>query len=194
MTRRRIEQSTFDLCSSQSNSVRNSLSQNPPTELSTPEPSESSLGDSTEQLTLSQASSQELAKVPEYSAHTSWLGCCCEDSCGEAKRPWDAGYVRVAQPTVEAGQDMVVHFESAPQPPPPVVVARKVEKEVPQKAQRQTFPLPTTSSTELGGDNDWRRSYAEPSVRISTNDNGIGPFLSSLKMNRRKVLRSSDFN
>ena len=104
------------------------------------------------------------------------------------KAPGEVSYMPVPQPGRQK-EEMVIHFDEPLQPPPVVVPRKSMEKE-PLPMQRQTFPLPSPVKTET----EQRASYVpSASAGTSIDDNGMGPFLSSLKMNRRKVLRSSDF-
>ena len=197
VTARRVERSTFDLSLSQSTSasLRNSLSRdNALAEFSPSDVSDSSLDDFTGlaepsgPATSTSGASSSTSDTTQTARHLRWLGCCCDEACAEMKAPGEVSYMPVPQPGRQK-EEMVIHFDEPSQPPPVVVPRKSMEKE-PTPMQRQTFPLPSPVKTET----EQRASYVPSASTVtSIDDNGMGPFLSSLKMNRRKVLRSSDF-
>ena len=211
VTRRRVERSTFDLSLSQSTSasLQNSLSHdNTLGEFSPSELSDSSLGDmtglaepasATDAIDLSRSAGTAgtagdagtagtAGAAGQEARHLRWLGCCCDEKCVEMKMPGDVSYIPLPQPAPEK-EETVIHFDQPLLQHPVTGPQQSVENNV-MPIQKQTSPVASSVSTET---EQRESSMSSASSTTFYGDNGMGPFLSSLKMNRRKVLRSSDY-
>lgn len=189
---RKIEQLSFDRWCSQSVS---SLSQS---ECRLDEPfqqvSDGSLSDPIE--------TEELQKEP---SRWNWL-CCCDESTNEMKLAQE----QACENSLPHAHSIIFHSnESIPTffeaPPTPSIQSDMLTQEtqgIPstqsiQSTQSSLSTQVTTTSTIPSASTVPRRRISsvdsEDSRRSSIDDNGLGPFITSLKSTKRRVLRSSDF-
>ena len=161
-------------------------------------PSDESLLGDAEFSESQEASKSALPSVSGNSAPSAWrwLCCCdacddaCGDACGDACDDACGGGKRGACEKVgETRRNEVLCFEEtnvkslllpACQPPKTATASERSLASFPVASMPQREPMA-------------RRNTVDDANVYSAFDSGLGPFLSSLKTNKRKVVRSSDF-
>lgn len=183
---RKVEQATFDRWCSQSVS---SLS-----------PSEGQMDERMSQISDGSIQELRLNTDPElkpytqesHSHHRSWL-CCCDSSQSEMKSVNDSC---CEKNEVFIPDSIVFQMNEDTQIPPILSSQNIVSNQSDLSSQvSQSVVEPESPQDSYRRPSFWS-SYSQDSYsrKSSIDDNGLGPFLTSLKASKRKVMRSSDFS
>lgn len=129
--------------------------------------------------TLSDSSLIEPVPSDDNKTSRHWLMCCCSDDSETAmKSPEESAY---QQPITNS---LLVNKEKKDKP----AVSSKIV------IMRQSYPLPVESSSRLSVQSAPEYRIVDPAPSMnSIHDTGLGPFLTSLKSTKRKVVGSNDF-
>lgn len=115
-----------------------------------------------------------------------WRWLCCCDACGEET----AGAKRGAcEKVTEARPAEVLCFEEASVKSLLLPACQPPEAQEASEKSLASFPVASAPQRE----SLVRRNTVDDANAYAAFDSGLGPFLSSLKTNKRKVVRSSEF-